>query len=268
MNNYRDGSFVDIELPFADENGIAVTPISASYRILAEDNTELVASTVVTLSGSEVSVVITVSALVNTLEANAHRALRTVELTMGTAKGMVSSFIRYTIESNTTVKVGANSFQTFNQSLLLSMDMMNLDQWGASEDRDKKKSLIEAYLNVSKLSFKAVPRESSTSSNATPGLSRLSFSDNFSVSDLDETELKNLNAKLYMALRKAQIAEANYLLGGDAIGDRRSMGLMSETIGETSSMFRPGNPLNLPVSKKALSYLVGHITWSGKLGRG
>jgi hypothetical protein len=262
MNNYRDGSSVDIELPFVDENCTSVTPTSASYRVLSENNAEIVAETPIALTGAEISASVTIDSSNNTLTTGVYRALRVVELTMTTSRGIVSSFVRYIIESDTTIVMGENSFQTFNESLLLTMDMTNLDRWNTSTDRDKKASLIEAYTNISKLSFRRMMDIESID------LSRLSFHGISRIDQLDEDSLKLLEPHFYLALRKAQIAESNHILGGDEVGDKRTLGLMSETIGETSSMFRPGTPLKLPVSRRALDYLSGYVTWGGKLRRG
>lgn len=242
---YRDASTVVLDLPFVDESGNPVSPTVVSYRVLSEDNSEIVPDTPITLNGGEVSTIITIDAAENTLGENIRRTLRTVELTLTTAKGIVRSETRYAIESDTTVIVGENSYQTFNESLLTAMDMLSIERWEIAPDRDKRAALSEAYYNIARMSFKTIS----------------------SLIDLDAASLGEIDIDLYQAIQKAQVSEANYVLGGSSIEDKRIIGLMSETIGETSNMFRPGKPLILPISGKTLQYLGGHISWSVKLGR-
>lgn len=245
MEIYLDGSVVTLDLPFVDNQGSPVAPSSASYRVLSEDNSELVASTAVTINSGDVKTSVTIGSPENTLAVGARKALRTVELVMVTAMGTITSSVRYVIESSSTLAVGETSFQTYNEALLTGLDMANIDHWQQATDRVKKTALIEAYHNLCRLRFKVGD-----------------------VSVMDATAIAGLSAQLQGALAKAQIAEADYILGGDGVGDKRRIGLMSETVGESSNMFRPGKPLALPASEGALRYLSGHITWGAGLSRG
>ena len=240
MEIYRDGSIVKVEMQFVDDNDNLVSPTSATYRVLSEDNTELVAETTVTINDGDSGTAITVNSPENTLAVGAIKGLRTVELTMVTALGIVTSTSRYVVEAANTLVVGETSFQTYNQALLTSLDMVGIDIWSGSTDRQKKAAMIEAYVNITKL--------------------------NFNIGNISEVDLTLIDSDLLAAIAKAQIAEADFMMGGATVEDKRRTGLMSETVGESSNMFRPGKPLVLAVSEKALRYLTGYITWSRRIG--
>jgi len=259
MNVYRDASVVVVEMPFVDESGCAVAPSVASYRVLSADNAEVVATTSITLVPGQSSESITVSSLVNTLGLSERRALRTIEMSLTTPAGIVRSTLRYAIELDATVVIGDNSFQTFNEALLVSMDMSNLPGWAAATDRDKKSALIAAYDRLCHLTYR---------SNYAEDQSKISYGQPGSLKELTEAELNDLDEYFRAALSKAQVCEADIILGGDQIHDKRRIGLMSETVGETSNMFRPGKPLELPVDVTTIAHLSGYINWSRRVGRG
>ena len=119
MEIYRDGSIVKVEMQFVDDNDNLVSPTSATYRVLSEDNTELVAETTVTINDGDSGTAITVNSPENTLAVGAIKGLRTVELTMVTALGIVTSTSRYVVEAANTLVVGETSFQTYNQAVLI-----------------------------------------------------------------------------------------------------------------------------------------------------
>lgn len=67
---------------------------------------------------------------------------------------------------------------------------------------------------------------------------------------------------------RAQLIEANVILGGDPIGDRRRAGLISDSSGESAQFFRSGKPLQVSVTRQALQELGGLLQWSQRVGRG
>jgi hypothetical protein len=85
---------------------------------------------------------------------------------------------------------------------------------------------------------------------------------------LTAAEIEALPALFLQALRMAQIAESDSILGGDPVGELRREGLMSKTVGESSQMYRPGKPLVMPVSDRAMRYLAGYVRRSLVVGRG
>lgn len=77
-----------------------------------------------------------------------------------------------------------------------------------------------------------------------------------------------LSEQFKAALRKAQVAEANAILGGgDPIELALAQGLKSKTIGETHESYIGGRQLRLAVSKATLRYLSGFVSTSKVIAR-
>ena len=79
------------------------------------------------------------------------------------------------------------------------------------------------------------------------------------IRSLTINDLLLLPSAFLIALRKAQISEADIVMGGGSVHRKREDGLMSDTVGESKIMFRPGKPVVLPVDRRTLSYLSGYI---------
>jgi hypothetical protein len=84
---------------------------------------------------------------------------------------------------------------------------------------------------------------------------------------LDRAQLEQLEPTFLKALRYAQVTEADSLMGGDPVNQLRRDGLISQTVGESSSYFGQKQPIDLSVSKKALGRLRGYITYSVPIAR-
>lgn len=257
MKIYGDGSIVEVAIPLLTERGESFSPNTLTYRVLDEAGAELVASSALAYGG-ETEMIVIVGAVSNTLGAGETRMMRVVELTAITDEGIIVVESRYVIESITYLSVGDNSFQTYNEALLIEMDLIGVETWETAPAHKKKAALIEAYDSICKLTFRIGDRQDSLFPNSA----------NVNIKYLTASEIAALDARMLLAIRKAQVIEADVVLGGDPIAEKRKTGLMSETIGESSNMFRPGKPLVLPVSNRALHYLAPYITMRKVVGRG
>lgn len=255
MKTYGDGSNVEVTIPFYTERGDVFVPNTLSYRVLDSSGTVLVASAAI-IYGGEQEAVVTVASINNTLGADETRLMRVVELTAITDEGIVIVESRYVIESITYIGVGENSFQTYNDALLIELDLIGVDSWSASPIHKQKAAMIEAYTNITRLSFKLQGSQDKL----------FAGSRDVAIRDLSASELASLDGDMMLAIRKAQVVEADVILGGDPVADKRKSGLMSETIGESSNMFRPGKPLVMPVSDRALRYLAPFIALRKVIG--
>lgn len=262
MNRYSDASQVVLTVPFVDKNGNSVSTSTVAYRVLDEAGLEVVASTPIVLSGGEVETVITVLAADNTLPVDATRMMRVIELTMTDANGAIYvTQTRYVIEASSVLEVYGNTLITYDEAILIAMDIPNLDSWEAATDSQRQAALLDAYAALARLSYEVTdPRD--PMDYLFPGSTSID-----SIYDLAPADWALLPAQFVIDFSKAQVVEADSLLGGDDIADRRRRGLMSETIGESSMMFRPGKPLNLPVNQRTLRYLSGYVRQGIRLTR-
>lgn len=193
------------------------------------------------------------------MDAVSVRELRTVEFRLKLLGGnVVLRKVVYALEPSDVLITGLNSFQTYSEAELVALSIPNMPGWDGADEQARIAALIEARLRINRLQFRDVSRgQSYLGGEALVG----------DLSLLAPREFKNLSARLRAALCKAQVAEADTLLGGDPESERRRSGLVHETVGESAQTWRASKPLELPVSRKALSYLSGFITMSRKVGR-
>ena len=246
MNIYRDGSSVIAAIKYIDGNGNAIEPVNVSYVIYDEERTEIVSQTVVALAAGDTEASITVDGLHNVLGEEEDRILRVVEITMTTVNSekFTNTFV-YIIEVSDTLDVMWNSYQTYEQALLNSMNIANLPGWEAATEQKRKSALAEAFHLLGKLSYKDIDD--------------LNAYDDAAFLELDET--------FQYSIRLAQIAEADNLLGGNSLDEQRRNGLMASSIGEVSQMYRSGKPVIMPVCTRALRLLTGFIKFGMNIGR-
>lgn len=249
MEIYSNASTVAVSVDYVDSHGVPIVPVSASYRVYDQDAVEIVASTAITLGTNPTKASITTDTAANTL-ASGVRGMRVIEVTMTNADGEIFTTTHsYVIEVAKTVVIGENSFQTYESALIIGMEMTSLSAWDGASERDKKSALSEAYTNISKLTY----------------------NDNdtlvYNLFDYTAVELSALSADFTKSIKMAQVAEANYLLGGSDGETSRNDGLMSKSVGESSQMFRPGKPITSPICKRAMKLMSGYISYGMTIGR-
>ena len=296
MEIYLTGTDVNQAVTLQDRNGNALDVESVSYRVVDMNDVELVALTLLdSFTSGDTLATVFVPAVDNTIvevPADASitsrqidtfntREIRTVELACLLASGntvMLKS--SYGLEHSDPLRIGINSFQALPQAELTALDIPGVSAWDAAADVDKIAALIAARSHICQLNFWLlnsntnwgqdslcyVPEGSYTSPYAGGGQNIFIFNGNVSL--LTPTQYGRLPERFKSALRLAQLAEANSILGGDPTAARRQEGLLLESIGEVKQMFRAGKPIDLPVCKSALRYLSAFVTFSKRIGRG
>ncbi len=254
MNIHRSGSSVTLTIPVTgvtDESGKTLAPTQILYALYDESEEEILASTLLSsFATGDPSAVITIDASSNTLDSGKVNGLRVVRITTtepDESNGHLD--VRYALESSKSLALLENTYQTFEQAELLTLSMPDLIGWTFAEDRKKRAALKEAYNRLGMLRFTVEGR-------TIIGLNELSLDD-----------FNALSPVFLAALRNAQLSEADIILGGDPIHSKREEGLLSDSVGESSIMFRPGKPLLMSVSRRSLNYLSGFVSFNNALGR-
>lgn len=260
MNVYRQGTSVNVTVPFLDDLGNPLTVTAATYRVVDESETELVAETPLTINGGETEIDVSVDASLNAL-GDERRSIRTVIVYATTNAGVHVLSESYVIEGDTTLVLMDNSFLTLPHAMMIASGMIDVERFQGATQRQKASALHEAFLNIIRLRFE-VDYE-----NDQERIVDKPMSDPGDISQMTHEDFLKLPARMVEAIFRAQVVEADFILGGDPIEERRRQGLMSETIGESSNMFRPGKPMNLSVSNRAMKYLAPYIKYSQHLGR-
>lgn len=274
MDIFLAGTPVALTIALQDRNGNSLNATAVEYRIVNQAGVEVLSRAPLAdfAGGSEVTVEIPMELnVIATIDPAAItsaaidsvfvRESRTVELFVTDDAGntilLTSTYILEPVE---TLIVGLNSFQAFSQAELIAMDIPNLPAWSDASEKDKVAALVEARLQICQLRFSNIRQD---------GQSHLS--EVVSIGDLalvTPAQFSTLSPRFKLALCRAQVVQADAVLGGDPVELKRREGLVLETIGESKQMFRSGKPLELPVSKRALKYLSPFVSFSQRIGRG
>ncbi len=275
---YLSGTDVSVVIPFADQAGNQLAVTSAKYRVTNQAGVELTPPTDATLETDAASVTVQIPAAKNTVAVGATREIRNVELYCVVGGNTVILSQAYALTSTAPLQTGLNSFQTYSEALLTALDIPALEAWdGASEDQriaaliDARErivqlnfNLLNSNVNFGQDSLQYVP-EGQYQSSYVARNSLFIFNGNLAI--LTPQQFMTLPERFKTALRKAQVAEADRILGGDPYDEKRQSGLVMEQVGESRQMFRAGKALTLPVCRRALGYLSYYVTFNKRIGR-
>jgi hypothetical protein len=160
------------------------------------------------------------------------RDIRSVELLVVSAGTRGRFVTEYIIETGDVLSEGVNSFQTYASSILTSLDIANLPQWGEATKGQRISALIEARRDLARLCYRYVFDGTQTIDTSTVLVSDLTV--------LTPAQWIDLPADFKAALCRAQVIQANHLLGDNDVASKRSDGIISETIGESSTTYERG----------------------------
>jgi len=280
MDSYLQGTDVTLRVPLVDTAGNPLSVSAIDYRVTDENEVEIVARTALaTFAANAGEAAVPVPAASNTLATGMVRGLRSVELYCTIGGNQVVLMASYVIETADPLVVGVNSFQSYTQAEFTALGLANIDAWERADRATRLAALIDARAHIVQLSF--APLNSNVnwgqdSLNYIPegrydsnyvGLSDLFlFSGNLEL--LRPEQFVKLPTRFLDALKKAQIAEADAILGNaGSVEAARNAGLVQDVVGESRQMFRSSKPLQLPCSRRALSYLSYFVSFAKRVGR-
>jgi hypothetical protein len=273
MNVYLAGTDVSLTIPLQDRSGNPLDVTAVQYRITNHDDTELLPQTTLSAFNSgDIDVTVEIPASINSIaaidpasitydqiDAVSVREIRQVKLYLTVSGNTVMISTSYALEPVDVLIAGLNSFQSYPQAELVALELPELTGWSGASEKDKTVALVDARLRISQLRFINIGQNDMSHLTESVSVGDISL--------LTPTQFASLSPRFRMALNRAQVVEANAILGGDTVDLRRKEGLMLESIGEVKQMFRPGKPLELPVSKRTLKYLSSFVTFSKSIGR-
>ena len=255
MKKFVAGNDIVLQIAVYDQNG-AAAPDGPATATVSDGATSTVLSTSIVSGVAEV----TVPANLNDLGA-ATRASRIVTVTAGE----ISAIDAYVIENPTaaiSLTIPKDSAQTVFDALSLAFDLDDIDMWLDAEVEDRVRTLKEAWSRICRLRltpYRWNDDVTGAASEVVAGEVRLN------EITLDQWNL--LPEAFKCAAKRAQLIEAESIISGDPVGDRRREGLLSKTVGEASEMFRSGKQLDIPISSRALSELKGYVSFSFRVSR-
>lgn len=263
MNRYPESSIVQINVPFTDLNNAPVVP--TEVRAVLFDGEEQVMEDfgAVTFNLVDGFATITILAQLNELTDLEPREARVLLVDLITASGTISKRSSYIIQAEQTLEIMANSFQTLETAEIAAIDMINLSGWHGAENESKTSALVDAYNKITQIPmtyYSVVAENGVPDERSDVGLTRDSW---FSMT---YNGFQALPARFRRALRRAQLLEANEIILGDNIQRKRTAGIVTETIGESSVTLR-GNKMNFGLSDQAMSALTGFIRFDFRIVR-
>ena len=296
MDCFLQGTNVTAIIPMQDKYGNTLTVSSISYSVIDEQGDILVSqaplpafvagspsATVIIPAAVNIVPAINLSALpsfsVNSLPTPSAQQVRTVQLDCIDNNGntLMLSY-SYCVEQTDALVPGINSFVTYAQAEKTSMQIPNTSGWDGALVADRTAALMQARDHICQLNFAQlnsnvnwgqdslsfVPEGQYTTSFATPDGMFL-FSGNLSFLTLNQYQ--NLPPMFLNALYKAQVSEADFILGGDPAEQLRQSGLVSNAVGEARQTYRSGKPLQLPCSRRTMSYLSYFLATNKRMTR-
>lgn len=280
MDVFSAGTPVTLSIPMADVNGNKVMVSTVRFRVIDQTGAEIAPPTaLLNFNAGDDVAIIAIAAAENTLAADVKQALRSVELTCVTGPELNTwqTRVSYVISVLDPLVAGANSFMTYGQAEFMSVFVPNIDSWNASDQRARVAALIDAREHICQLSFTPLNSSVNWGQNSLNYIPEGSRSTNYvggmlspggDLGLLTPDQYSQLPQRFTEALMKAQLVEADSILGGDSIERKRRDGLVQDVVGESSQTYRQGKPLDMPVSKRALRYLSLYITYAKRIGRG
>lgn len=263
VQSYPTGTDVTITVAFPIVDGDYVVPSVVEFAVLDETGTIVLpraALVIDPLAGDEISA--EVPGVINTVPTGSIRALRVVEFYFTTPTGEYPVVARYVVEKTNKLVIMTNSFQTYEQAILTRLDMPALDGWDAADEDSQIAAMVTAHDRMCRLSYRY-----------RLGDSAVEYSENrvyYHITDIRRrttVEYASWESAFKQALNRAQLFEADQILKGDPIGDKRREGVVSETIGESKMFLNPRPPLRLALCRAAIETLGPHIYTSVRLGR-
>jgi hypothetical protein len=214
----------------------------------------------------DVTIDITISANLNV--SPGRRAARVVQVSFATDKGIFTSQVIYVIAKPDQLIPLENTFVSSAEAALTRLDMPALDGWDASDETNRNAALITAHRSLCKLSYRYKNNAAILQSRVTWGEPESSgYIYIVDIESLAAEEWAQVPILVRQALQRAQMAEADVLLKGDPVGDKRRAGIVSETVGESSMFLKQTPEVRMGVSAEALEHLAGYIFRQTRIAR-
>jgi hypothetical protein len=261
LPTYQHGTKATVSVPYPIADGAVISPTVVRYTVTDEVGGQIVASTTIALPSSPTATIIIPGAS-NLVPDAVIRAMRVVTVTFVTASGDYTAVARYAVQKASLLIPMTNSFQTLDQALLTRLDLPPLDGWDVAEEAQQIPAMVTAHDRMCRLTYRYRLSQDAVAYEATDPY--------WSVINIRERTTQDLASwpeDFRTALRRAQLYEADQILKGDPVGEKRRLGIVSESIGEAKMFFNARPPLRLALCEQAIDILSPHLLTSRRIGR-
>jgi hypothetical protein len=262
-SSFVAGKSILLRVDLLDTSGGDVVPVAGGVHTFFIRNgagVDLQTGTV-SLTEGDSSASISVSEATNTVSQRVEG--RSVRLLIQTEIGF--SVVRQSyvlVDDESEWIIPSQSIQSYEDALSMAFSMRGLTSWSEGSEKDRHASLLEASSRISRMRLNPFRHYEDPDSSVMSDEERKLYNGEFRITDLTAENWAWLPIAFKTACRRAQLVEADVLMNGDPTWDRRVDGLMSISVGESAEMFRPGKPVVMSLSNKAMRELTGFITFS------
>jgi hypothetical protein len=267
LPTFSTGTDAAFQVDYPTAAGLTV--VSVVYRVTDENGEDVIAQTAVPggwLADPKINALIPGAS--NVVPDGRVRTMRTVRFVFAMSNSTeITVTYRYVVEVQDKLTVMGNSFQTIETALMTRMDLPALDGWDNASEQEQTAALVTAHDRICRLTFRyRVSQEAMEWDSINPYWGLYRYVTDMRLRGLDEWT-SEFPDDFKVALNRAQLYEADTILGGDPIGDKISQGIVSESTGEAKMFFRNRPPLRHPVGPNCLQVLAPYLYTNNRLTR-
>jgi hypothetical protein len=258
MQTYLTGADVNLDLTLAGSE------TSARYSVTDEDGTVLFDGPAAGFIAGALTLRVTIPGALNLPNEDMVRGYRIVLVSVTTPAGTTElAPVEYIVEvtARALLTPGVNSFQTIAKAELIALDLPNLPGWTSADRPTRIIAMVQARQNLDKLRYRYREMADDWMSYILPqfGIS--------SLIQLTQAQYIALPEDFRFALERAQVIEADDLIGGNPITQKRIQGITSEKVGESSTQFNGVRPVRGLCCSRAINELSRFVQTRMRLSR-
>ena len=264
MNFHLEGQTVNVVVPFQNEAGAAIIPTAITARLFDGNSDLLMDLGAVSFNPAQSSTTVVVLGALNMISGDEAREARRLEVSITHAAGVTKKHLTYGVEYERSLTIMVNSFQTHETALVRASELVNLTRLTAATEERQKAALAEAFAIIT--GFNMVYEIRSDESPYRVISEHVLDADGWAAvtADVFKTQLPSAFKR---ALTRAQLFQADELLQGSAVLDKRRQGIVTETIAESSTTFSSAYSGMTVLGERARHELAAYMRSSYKIAR-
>lgn len=272
--NQTANQAAQIAFDLLDASGNVILAVSAAWSLFDQAGT-ILNSGIIPVTTGATTIIIPLTAIDNTVASGS--AGREIQVVLTQINGSTVEINDYFVLIQTRqLELMTNSFCTYPEALAIRTTFgPGLDGWDVNIDSFTRSSaMVDAHERLLRMTYKVpfVDIQSHIASDYALWGTGVDLPWDYArlirLRSISLPAFQALPAPFQFALKRAQIVEANQILGGDLIANKRREGLISETIGQSSSFFSSKPYLNLPISKQAYVEVQRYVQIKVAIARG
>lgn len=272
--NRTAGSPSTFIIPMTDDQGQPLVATAARWVLYDERGAVLASDTVAPFDPADAAATFVMTAEQLTVAEGIASAGRELVVFATTTDGEVELRDYFLLVANKPLALMFNSFITYPEAMALRMSFgPTLTGWDANSPETRHASLIHAHQQLLRLRLVTgrgsnVPLISSYAGFGTGTDTNFSIARRAYLREMTIEAFDALPPAFLTAIKRAQLIEADSLMGGNPVDAKRQSGIVSEKIGESSMFFQSKPYLNLPVARRTYEELQTFIVLTVGIQRG